>query len=457
MTNENVKIRINEVNKTSPRGTGVDSTDIPFIPGFSILSDAPQVPTLCTSVKQFERLFGDSPRPLLPEDVTLYGSSCGICDGGYDRSYIYAKELLNQGMSVLYSSIPYDTDKVTVTQEMTTSSSMVTAFYNELPNQLKLLKDRNEYTVKYITTGGYPVLFEDTTKDTLTIKDKEIGSYKLAKLMMEVAAHRGDAVALIDYQYDTTNTVPAIYKEIDKLITTTTTNYEYPSFGGIMYPWGNYNCNRTLGSLKDEPVAKLPASFGYLMCVAKAIKTSPNWLAMAGVARGVVPNLISLCTNGVLTNTIAEDCQPRFGNPDTNASISINCITQVRPYGLTLWGNRTLKPVSDKGTDALNFLNTRNMISDIKKLLYVTANSLMFEQNSDTLWLRFKSGVSPLLNQLKSGNGISDYKIIKLQTKYDGTDLARGEIAAVVKIFPVNAIEYFELTVEINDSDVTVS
>ena len=80
----------------------------------------------------------------------------------------------------------------------------------------------------------------------------------------------------------------------------------------------------------------------------------------------------------------------------------------------------------------------------------------MFEQDSDTLWLNFKSGVSPLLDQLKSGHGISNYKIIKGTTKYNGQALTRGEMAAVIKIYPLYAIEYFEITVVIADEDVSV-
>ena len=96
------------------------------------------------------------------------------------------------------------------------------------------------------------------------------------------------------------------------------------------------------------------------------------------------------------------------------------------------------------------------MVSDIKKLAYSTAKKLMFEQDSDTLWLRFKSGISPLLDQLVSGYGISGYKIIRGTTKYNGQALTRGEMAAVIKIFPIAPIEYFEITVVLADEDVQV-
>ena len=55
---ENVKIKINEYDKTSPGGRGIDSTDIAFVPGFSSSSTAPVLePILCTTVKEFEELF----------------------------------------------------------------------------------------------------------------------------------------------------------------------------------------------------------------------------------------------------------------------------------------------------------------------------------------------------------------------------------------------------------------
>jgi phage tail sheath protein FI len=202
----------------------------------------------------------------------------------------------------------------------------------------------------------------------------------------------------------------------------------------------------------NESLQIMPASFGYLKCLASAIKTSPNWLAMAGVARGLVPNLQELNTKQLMSNIIAEDYQPKFGGNVGNA-ISINAITTIKPYGLTIWGNRTLERVDPKGTTALNFLNTRNMISDIKKLSHQTAKSLMFEQDSDELWLDFKSKVSPLLEQLRTGYGISDYQIVKATTKYNGEPLTKGELAAVIRIFPLYAVEYFDITVVISDDE----
>ena len=327
-------------------------------------------------------------------------------------------------------------------------------FYDNIDEHLDALRDKNEYTVKYITTGGYPSFVAVPQNPQATVFD-----YSLATKMLAVAADRNDAVAIIDHpEYNDgeyylgigeSDTLPNFYKLVNDYFQTSSNT----EFGAMFTPWGNYSCV-TMDNAEDSLQA-MPASFGYLLCLASAIKTSPNWLAMAGVTRGIVPNLRGLRTKQILSNVIAENYQPKYGSE--NNCISINAITNIKPYGLTIWGNRTLKKVDSRGTVATNFLNTRNMISDIKKLSYNTAKSLMFEQDSDALWLRFKSGVSPLLDQLKSGSGISDYKLIKNTTKYNGKALTRGEMSAIIKIFPMYAIEYFEITVVVSDNDVSVS
>lgn len=635
MANDNVKIIINEVNETRPRGSGT-SSDIAYIPGLAVdkwvtkydasgnpvaykqiyklddygntikktdengnpIFDADgnyvyemvdwtpsyNTPIYCSTVDEFESYFGPHPYEMTQSDVDITTYPHTYTVGDYDKSYIYAKELLNAGMSVIYENIAspksllvdlasvqdvtpysegqttlssgssvntfifrtpeapevgeykfsfqlptdlgssgsvfvqgilpsassvlsltianidctnskfvydsysntltwsnctasefasamfeitleyqytgttsgrlynfafhvYDADTYNLVNGDVAASSKIQYLYDKLPDCLDRIEDKSEYSVKYITSGGYPSFI-------LVPQDNGPDTYVLADALIDCAAQRGDAVALVDHIDDPScglryNDPSSFYYKANEYFNGGTNN----EFGSMFTPWGRYTCTTVTDMNKMSQL--MPASFGYLMCMASAIKTSPNWLAMAGVARGIVPNLKELHTDEILTNVVAEDYQPKYGKNLNN--ISVNAITNVRPYGLTIWGNRTLETVAEKGTTALNFLNTRNMVSDVKKLAYSTAKSLMFEQDSDTLWLRFKSGISPLLEQLKSGYGISNYKIIRGTTKYNGQALTRGEMAAVIKLYPLYAIEYFEITVVLADEDVTVS
>ena len=193
-----------------------------------------------------------------------------------------------------------------------------------------------------------------------------------------------------------------------------------------------------------------------MIALARSIRTNNNWLAIAGIARGQVPYLTSLYTAKRLSNSIAEKYQPR------NAETSINAITNIKPYGLTIWGNRTMKNNEDAsnggddGLTATSFLNIRNMVSDVKKIAYNAAKTLMFEQNSDVLWVNFCSMITPLLDQLMSGQGLSNYKIIKEKLAKNGQKLPKAMLRATIKLWPIYAVEEFDITVELLDEDVSV-
>ena len=105
MANENVKIVIEEDNQTSPRGAGA-SSDIAYVPGLAI-SEAlyKNRPILCNSVAEFKQYFGEVPYEMTDVDVdnTQYPHTYSV--GDYDKSYIYAKELINNGISVIYENI----------------------------------------------------------------------------------------------------------------------------------------------------------------------------------------------------------------------------------------------------------------------------------------------------------------------------------------------------------------
>lgn len=253
---------------------------------------------------------------------------------------------------------------------------------------------------------------------------------------------RGDCVAIIDHTnnpdrpLNTDNQTSVYYKLASE-------NISNAEFGAMFTPWAVYD---VVGEHNSIPSRQLmPASFGYLVSLAKSIKTNPNWFAIAGAARGAVPYIKSLNTVQRLSNKIANDMQQR------NGKTSINPITEIKPYGLLIWGNRTLKDNSKEGNlTATSFLNIRNLISDVKKQVYVTAKKYMFEQNTDILWVNFKAGITPLLDRMQSGQGLSGYKIIK------GTTDEKAKVAATIKLYPYYAVEEFEITVIISDEEVTV-
>lgn len=297
---------------------------------------------------------------------------------------------------------------VTMTQ-ITTYTGMrqalnQTEFYSEL-------QDKGLYNPYFLTTGGY------FTVDTVA-KQSVIPS--AITTIQTLATSRGDCVALVDHVWT------ANKNELLAIATRVANEYS------AMYsPWCKYAI--------DSYEAILPSSVAYLEAFAIGTINNPMWYAIAGAQRSSISGTPIRNYGELFANTL---------EPETG--VSINPITIIAPYGILIWGNRTLK--NNTGIKASSLLNVRMLCSQLKKQLYISAKGQMFEQNSDRLWINFKSQIDTVLTNMVSGNGIKAYKINKLQST------KMTQVRAHVRIVPIGAAEEFDILVELSDNvtDVTV-
>lgn len=300
------------------------------------------------------------------------------------------------------------------------------------------------------TTGVITFADEDTkfVKDAVvnveyTVAKKVEDTQPIVNRMTKLAETRGDCVAFLDHtnkpERPLTGT-SSLYNVLN--VQDGAFNIENRTFTTIMTPWADYSSSFSTTSIA------FPASFAYFTCLAKSLQINPNWLAIAGVTRGRATNIKNILTNQKLTNKIADSYQER------DEYISINAITDIKPYGQTIWGNRTAKDnKAARNLVATSFLNIRNMVSDIKKIAYTTAKRLTFEQNNDILWVNFKAGIQPTLDNMVSGAGLSWYKIIKRTP----ANAAKATMYATIRIYPIFAVEDFDIEVIMADDEVSVN
>lgn len=318
-----------------------------------------------------------------------------------DSSYKLALRLLELGMYVLYEGFT----------EAPTASGI----------DWTRLEDKSLYDVKFLSTGAYAIP---------------------SSAMVTCAEKRGDCVALIDHPKE----ISGESAEGQALAVRSwfeTNGYNAGSeYAAAFTPW----CDISLSNSEES----LPGSAAYLLAYARMAQNNPGWFAAAGSFRGVVPGLVDVSYK--YTSADCEILQARSATGEVeldqtgdNVGIAINPIAYRRPFGIVVWGNRTmLKNVS--GTKATSFLNIRNLISEIKKTLYNAANTYTFEQNSEVLWINFKSVITPLLDRMQSSQGINGYSIAKLATP------AKARLKARISIIPIEAVEDFELEVYLEDS-----
>ena len=291
-------------------------------------------------------------------------------------------------------------------------ANIQSALATTLGTSIEAIEDRGAFNVSFITSGGYASVSATTN---------------FADALVATAANRGDAFALIDLDESIK------INKMSDLPSGVTIPANQDAF--IITPW-----IETTASYSNyaQPIT-MPGSFAYLKAFASSIRTNNSWFSIAGVRRGAVA---AAGVTNVITNAEADALQPELGQ-------SINSITYIRPYGFTIWGNRTL--LMNSGLTANSFINVRQLVHDIKRNLYITARSLMFEPNDDILWVNFKNQITPLLDRMRSGQGISSYRLVKVENN------ARATLTARVIIAPIEAVENFILTVELVDEDVTVT
>lgn len=328
--------------------------------------------------------------------------------------YVYAKGLISLGLPVL--------------PEIVNSAGEID--YGKLT-------DKGLYSIKYLTAGGLEVAVSDTSA-TGTMAN-----------MLAAAAKRGDCIALLDHKKDIETEASKTYADAVRTALGLGDNGALASdgnlsFGAAFSPW----C--TISGMK------MPPSFAFLSAYASSVASNPNWYASAGKERGKIPGITAVehSYGDVECNLLQArkiDDKGAFASGD-NQGIAINPITYIRAFGnYVVWGNRTLLKNGKSGLTASSFLNIRNLCCDVKKELYAAAREFTFEQNGDILWVNFSARIRPLLDRALSGNGIRGYKLIKESSN------KKGRLTAKIKIVPIEAVEDFDLTLELEDSIETVS
>lgn len=303
-----------------------------------------------------------------------------------------------------------------------TPDYLYTNYFSASTSIFEKLEDKGLYTIKFITGGGYPTAGSTNT-------------YSVASEMLRVACTRGDCTALVDCQEslscsDSHTLVTALAGNADIIENESSANY-----GASFTPW----CTFRSPSIKRD--IKLSPSFAYLSAYAVSTQSNANWYAAAGVTRGYIPNLIG--TDEAISESLSQQLQPRDG-------VAINPIMEIRPYGTVIWGNRTLKNNIGDLT-VTSFLNVRQLANDVKRTVWVACKTCTFEPNSNILWINFKAQIVPLLEQMTGNNGLSGYKITRLPTDKKATVVAR------ITLYCIEAVEDFDITVELTDSQITIT
>jgi hypothetical protein len=255
--------------------------------------------------------------------------------------------------------------------------------------------------------------------------------------VIDTAEFRKDVLAIIDLEGDYKPQAERVVADTDSsslgspttAISSIKSRNLDSSYACAFYPWIQASDNLNNGNL-----VWLPPSVAALGAFGRSQAQSELWFAPAGFNRGGLGSLGGARGPKVLQARQRLDSKER----DLLYEVNINPIATFPAEGVVIFGQKTLQA----GQSALDRINVRRLVLYLKSEVSKISRNLLFDQNVQSTWNRFKGQVNPLLSSVSARFGLTDYKLILDDTTTTADLIDRNVMYAKIYIKPARAIEY---------------
>ena len=230
--------------------------------------------------------------------------------------------------------------------------------------------------------------------------------------IISLAETRGDAIAVVDTQN---------YGATVSNVTGTAGNIN-SSYTATYWPW----LQMLSATGKTEWV---PASVVIPGVYAFTDGAAAPWFAPAGLTRGGIGDVIQ--AERKLTRT----------QRDTLYSANVNPIATFPGAGISVFGQKTLQ----KKKSALDRVNVRRLLIDLKKFVGDVSRGLVFEQNTNTTRNNFLAQVNPYLESVVQRQGLYAFRVVMDDTNNTADVIDRNQLIGQIFIQPAKTVEYIVL------------
>ena len=153
------------------------------------------------------------------------------------------------------------------------------------------------------------------------------------------------------------------------------------------------------------------------------------WFAPAGLTRGGIPNVIQ--AERKLTRT----------QRDTLYNANVNPIATFPGAGISVFGQKTLQ----KKSSALDRVNVRRLLIELKKFVGDVSRNLVFEQNTNATRNAFLTQVNPYLESVVQRQGLYAYRVVMDDSNNTADVIDRNQLIGQIFIQPAKTVEFIVL------------
>ena len=129
------------------------------------------------------------------------------------------------------------------------------------------------------------------------------------------------------------------------------------------------------------------------------------------------------------------------GQRDDLYESNVNPIATFPGQGVTVFGQKTLQ----KKASALDRVNVRRLLINLKKFVAQSSRTLVFEQNTTDLRNQFLNVVNPYMEQVQANQGLNAFRVVMDDTNNTPETIDRNQLIGQIFVQPARTAEFIVL------------
>jgi phage tail sheath protein FI len=195
------------------------------------------------------------------------------------------------------------------------------------------------------------------------------------------------------------------------------------SYAATYWPWVRLSDPGTGKQIWSPASTVIPGVYAF------NDKVSAPWFAPAGINRGGLSTVIR--TEQLLTQN----------NKDLLYSNNVNPLATLPKNGVVVFGQKTLQ----KEASALDRVNVRRLLIELKSFVSGIANNIVFEQNTAVTRNLFLSQVTPYLENVQQKQGLYAFKVTMDESNNGPAVIDNNQLIGQIYIQPTRTAEFISL------------
>jgi hypothetical protein len=195
------------------------------------------------------------------------------------------------------------------------------------------------------------------------------------------------------------------------------------NYAAAYYPWV-----KVLDPARNKPTF-VPPSVVVPGAIAASDRIAAEWFAPAGLNRGVLGNVI--------------EARTRLNQAERDALYEgkVNPIATFPRTGVCIWGQKTLQA----RPTALDRINVRRLLIEVKKFIASSSKYLVFEQNTLQTRNRFLGIANPYLESIQQRQGLYAFRVVMDESNNTPDEIDRNRLVGGIYLQPTRTAEYIIL------------